>query len=608
MSILKEFGYRSYSGSKKSRIFRLWAMSTFDIVEGWKRSRFAKILVFVLAVWQIFMILIYAILFSTFAGAGLQASTVSIIDEIELPGGVNDVKTSFGYYYLGRTHNLLVLDPSLSPNSTYSTSSPIRSLEFDLTGLFLFLNLGDGGVEILEITTPYLPSKISNFTTPGTVNDLLPINGSLGWPEWLFIADGDSGLQIVNVSDPFLPTIITEVDTAGIANALAIQNQILYLADGENGLLIMNITVPTDPKVISQFNTPNTALDVSVTGNFTFVSMGESGILILNTTDPLNPSQLTILDTAGTANQVVAFGNRYALVADGTEGVQGIYIPRSNPFAPRNFISVDTTSFVRAITFSGTGLISTLYIAEEGGLRIGLAEFTEDIFEEIGFNTDPASMLWNNLLTIINDLSGILILAIMAVLGGGMIANDKRSKSFDLYLTRVQPHEYLLGKFLALFSINTILMLVPGIILTATFTIVQNIDLLAHLDVPITFFILVMVAAFVESSILLALSSLTDRSLYAAVGYFLGLMGLSFVTGFALVGAVLADPSNLQLGRLGYLTLISPIDTLVLFGHLIKGDLSQVAIVEPWSIIAVLGALIIASWAIVSYTLFFRRE
>ncbi|MFX0063134.1 MAG: ABC transporter permease subunit [Candidatus Hermodarchaeota archaeon] len=606
MSVLREFGYRSYSGSKKSRIFRLWAMSTFDIVEAWKRSRFAKILVVVLAFWQIFMILIYAVLFSAFAGAGLQASTVAIIDEIELPGGVNDVKVSFGHYYLGRNTGLLVLDSSLLPNATYSTSSPIRSLEFDLTGLFLFLNLGDGGVEILETSIPYLPNKISNFTTPGTLNDLLPINGPSGLPEWLFIADGDSGIQIVNVSDPFLPTIITEVDTAGIANALAIQNQILYLADGDNGLLIMNITVPTDPEVISQFNTPNTALDVSVTGNYTFVSMGESGILILNTTDPLNPSQLNILDTAGTANQVVAFGNRYALVADGTEGVQGIYIPRSNPFAPRNFISVNTTSFVRAITFSGTGLISTLYIAEESGMRIGLAEFTEDLFEEIGLgNSDPTSMLWSNLLAIINDLSGILILAIMAVLGGGMIANDKRSKSFDLYLTRVQPHEYLLGKFLALFSINTILMLVPGIILTVTFTIVQSIDLLAHLDVPIAFFILVMVAAFVESSILLALSSLTDRSLYAAVGYFLGLMGLSFITGMALVGAVLADPSSL---RLGYLTLISPIDTLVLFGHMIKGDLSEIATVEPWPIIAVLGALIIASWSIVSYTLFFRRE
>ncbi len=604
MSILREFGYRSYSGSKKSRLFRLWAMSTFDIVEGWKRSRFAKILVLVLAFWQIVSILIYAILFSAFAGAGLQGSTVVIIDEIELPGGVNDIETSFDYYYLGRNTGLLVLDSSLLPNSTYSTSSPIRSLEFDLAGLFLFLNLGDGGVEILETSIPFLPNKISNFTTPGTVNDLLPINGPLGLPEWLFIADGDSGLQIVNVSDPFLPVIITEVDTTD-ANALAIQDQILYLADGDNGLLIMNITVPTEPTVISQFNTPNTALDVSVTGNYTFVSMGESGILILNTTDPLNPSQLSTLDTAGTANQVVAFGNRYALVADGTEGVQGVYIPRANPFAPKNFISVNTTSSVRAITFSGEGLVSFLYIAEEEGMEIGSAAFTEDLLEQVGLISDPTSMLWSNLLAIINDLSGILILAIMAVLGGGMIANDKHSKSFDLYLTRVQPHEYLLGKFLALFSINTILMLVPGIILTATFTIVQNIDLLAHLDVPIAFFILVIVAAFVESSILLALSSLTDRSLYAAVGYFLGLMGLSFVTGMALVGAVLADPTSI---RLGYLTLISPIDTLVLFGHMIKGDLSEVAIVEPWSIIAILGTLIIASWAIVSYTLFFRRE
>ncbi|MFX0090289.1 MAG: hypothetical protein ACFFBD_00900 [Candidatus Hodarchaeota archaeon] len=609
MSILREFGYRSYTGSKKSRIYRLWSLSTFDVLESWKRSKFSKILVIVLAVWQIVVILLTLLLSMFISGAGVGISTLEVYDSIEVPGGANDVKfTYFGFYYLAQSNGLLILDSNYKPNSTYLTSSPINSLEIDLGGMITYLNLGDMGIEILDTSVPSFPNSFSTLSTPGTVMDIVPLNGSSGLPGWLFIADGDSGLQVANVSNPFLPSIVKTIDTAGTANALAIREELLFVADGNNGLIIMNITVPNQPTVVSQIATPKPAFDVAVAGNYTFVSMKEEGVLVINTAFPTNPYQLGFVDTPGSANQIAALGNNYAIVADGNEGIHAIYVPVNNPSNPKILVSENTTSYARAITLVSimAGLsYAEIFIAEQNGIEHGTAQMTEDLLEQAGLG-DPKEILWTFLTEVVVGLSGLLIMALIAVLAGGLIANDRRNRTFDLYLTRVEAHEYMLGKFLAVFSISTLLMFATGLVQIVSFVVLQNFDLLANLDIPIAFFILVIVASAVESSLILALSSLTDRSLYAAIGFFFGHLGLNLVAGMSI--AVNALTTSTFETRTGYLSLISPMDLYSLFGATLRGRLVEVSTVEPWTVLIALGGFIIIGWAVIIYSLMFRRE
>ncbi|MFX1252851.1 MAG: ABC transporter permease subunit [Promethearchaeota archaeon] len=610
---VREFGYRPYSGSKKGRISRLWTMATFDVIENWRRSRFAKVLVICLVVWQIVGVLLTVILTSFMQ---TDPSTLFLYSTIAIPGGANDIQiTHSEHYYLGQGNGLLILDSDLLPTNSYSTASPVRSLKIDVTGMFTFLNLGDAGIEILNTSIPFLPKRISTLNISGTVNDILLLNGSSSLPQWLLIADGDRGLQIADVSNPFLPTIVNNVDTVGTTLALAFQDTYLFLADGDNGLVIMNVTEPKQPTILSHLSTPDPALDVAVTGNYTFISMGQAGILVVNIANPSNPYQLGLVDTPGSANQVVAFNNYYALIADGVEGIHAIYVPVNNPSNPKILISENTTSIARSITLGsgsvpGLGItispmeeeatgLATLYVAEEGQIEIGIVQLTTDIFEQVEFEATAIG------LDSIIGLSGVIILALIAVLGGGSIANDRRNRTLDLYLTHIRPQEYILGKFLAVFCISASLMLVAGNTEIIAFGVLQNLDLIANFDLVLSFFALVLVAAVVYSSILLAFSSLTDQSRYATISFYVGLIGLRYI-----IPTIenLVNPVALLETRKGYLSLFSPLDVLEQFGMILRGRLIEISILEPWMIIAALGVMVALSWAIIINTLVFKRE
>ncbi|MFX0062495.1 MAG: ABC transporter permease subunit [Candidatus Hermodarchaeota archaeon] len=613
---VREFGYRPYSGSKKGRISRLWTMGMFDVRENWRRSRFAKVLVICLVVWQIVWVLV-TVLLTSFMATG--ASTLFLYSTIDIPGGANDIQITYSeHYYLGQENGLLILDPDQLPTNSYSTASPVRSLKIDLTGMFTFLNLGDAGIEILNTSIPFLPNRISSLNTSGTVNDILLLNGPSSLPQWLLIADGDSGLQIADVSDPFLPTIINNIDTEGTTLALAFQDTCLFLADGDNGLVILNVTEPEHPTILSYLSTPEPALDVAVTGNYTFISMGQAGILVVNIANPSNPYQLGLVDTPGSANQVVAFNNYYALIADGVEGIHAIYVPVNNPSNPKILLSANTTSVARSITLGSgsvpdlgitispeqgeaTGL-AILYVAEEGQIEIGIVQLATNIFEQAEFE-DTANIRIG--LEIIIGLSGFIILALIAVLGGGLIANDRRNRTLDLYLTRIRPQDYIIGKFLAIFSISASLMLVLGILQIVAFGMLQNLDLIAHFDLVLSFLALVLVAAVVYSSLLLAFSSLTDQSRYASIIFYVGLIGLNYIISTI---ESLINPVALWETRKGYLSLFSPLDVLEQFGMLLRRRLVEISIVEPWMIIAALGVMVALSWAIIINTLVFKRE
>ncbi|MGA1793681.1 MAG: ABC transporter permease, partial [Thermoplasmatota archaeon] len=116
------------------------------------------------------------------------------------------------------------------------------------------------------------------------------------------------------------------------------------------------------------------------------------------------------------------------------------------------------------------------------------------------------------------------IVLLTAVCGSGIIANDLRNNTFTLYFSRpITKSDYMVGKFLALSTILSVITLVPALIIfVARMAFINEpfIYILEHLWLLGGMLIASVVAIAIFSSIAMALSSMTNRGIFAGVGIF----------------------------------------------------------------------------------------
>jgi len=118
----------------------------------------------------------------------------------------------------------------------------------------------------------------------------------------------------------------------------------------------------------------------------------------------------------------------------------------------------------------------------------------------------------------------LFIVLLTAVCGSGIIANDLKNNTFTLYLSRpITWYDYMIGKFLALSSILSIITLVPAVLVFVTRMAFVNesfMYILEHLWLLGGMILAYVVALVIISSIAMALSSMTKRGIFAGVGIF----------------------------------------------------------------------------------------
>ena len=124
----------------------------------------------------------------------------------------------------------------------------------------------------------------------------------------------DGGICVLNISNPLLPTKIATIETGGKAKDLFIRDSLLYMAGWYSGLFIFDITEPSSLSFIGSCDTPGRAHNVVVSGGYAYVADDWSGLLIIDITDPAEPSLIGSRDT-GRAMGVAAEGE-YIYVVD----------------------------------------------------------------------------------------------------------------------------------------------------------------------------------------------------------------------------------------------------------------------------------------------------
>jgi hypothetical protein len=180
----------------------------------------------------------------------------------------------------------------------------------------------------------------------------------------------------------------------------------------------------------------------------------------------------------------------------------------------------------------------------------------------LAFTDNPVQTTVGDI-SFINEIQiGILLIALFGIAGSGFFADDKEGKVVEIYLSRLDKSEYIIGKVGAIVVYTNLFLMIPLLateILSAQSYRVNHLDyLVIYLEVILFSFI----AALILGLGVLCLSIIVEKRHYASLGFFLiFLLSSTFGTQIFYL-----DPSN------ELLLLISPevflsLLAYVCFGH-----------------------------------------
>ena len=207
---------------------------------------------------------------------------------------------------------------------------------------FIFLGSG-GGIDILNISDPTNPFKISEIRTRGVVRGLFYINR-------LYIADDKGGLEIWDITNPGNPIRLGRYFTPNYPYDVYVSSNYAYVADLGGDLRIINVSNPANPYEVGSCAFPGYAYGVHVSGNYAYIAAGTSGLRIIDISDPVHPVEIGYYDTPGWSRNVYVLNN-YAYIADEDAGLRIIDV--SNPLNPYEIGFYSSPSYVYDCFVSG---------------------------------------------------------------------------------------------------------------------------------------------------------------------------------------------------------------------------------------------------------------
>jgi hypothetical protein len=213
------------------------------------------------------------------------------------------------------------------------------------------------------------PVAVGSIDIPGYANNV-DVNG-----DYAFVAAGAAGLQVVDVSDPYLPQIAGAIDTPGNANDVKIMGNLAYLADGAvGGLQIFDVSTPMTPVLLGSVNTPGSAEDVVVYGSLAYVADGAvGGLQIVDVANPVMPAILGGVNTPGGASGVDVWGTVAVVAEAGLASYDMTYVDVSDPANP---VTIRT---VNSLFYSPVDVTVHDGLAYTAGFELRIIDFSDPL-------------------------------------------------------------------------------------------------------------------------------------------------------------------------------------------------------------------------------------
>jgi len=213
-------------------------------------------------------------------GRGLVVADVSDpanpkeLQEYVIEGYKQAVQAEGSYAYITSDAGLEILNVSdsgkISPIAQFGDS---RARGVEVCNGIAYLAVPDNGVEVIDVTNPASPQKITTVAgTEGACDVHIH-------EEYLYVARHVAGISILNISNKKAPKLVGSFpyDDAGEAKAVWGDGKYLFIAGKR--IKMLDVSEPTSPHEIGVCR--RGGHDLCVDGKFIYVASGIKGLLIL---------------------------------------------------------------------------------------------------------------------------------------------------------------------------------------------------------------------------------------------------------------------------------------------------------------------------------------
>jgi hypothetical protein len=138
------------------------------------------------------------------------------------------VTTEGGYGYIVTNDYLRVLDLSDPAHPAQIASCIPGAFCRNLTVRDGLAYVVGGGLEVFDVSNPYVPVSLGCADLPGISRDIVL------WEDYAFIAADAAGVRVFDISDPNAMTEVAFYNTPGKAWGLVVDTTIIYLADSSH--------------------------------------------------------------------------------------------------------------------------------------------------------------------------------------------------------------------------------------------------------------------------------------------------------------------------------------------------------------------------------------
>ena len=185
------------------------------------------------------------------------------------------VQVEDNYVYIASDSGLEILEASESGKITaIAQFGDGRARGIDVCDGIAYLAVPDNGVEVIDVTNPARPQKIT--TVDGTkgacdvhVHD-----------EYLYVARHEAGIAILNISDKRSPKLVGSFRNDNGGEVKGVWGDGRYLFIVSNRVEMFNVSEPTNPYEIGEYSKRG-GHDLCVDGKFVYIASGREGLLIL---------------------------------------------------------------------------------------------------------------------------------------------------------------------------------------------------------------------------------------------------------------------------------------------------------------------------------------
>ena len=201
-----------------------------------------------------------------------------------------DIAVSNGYAYVSRifgafnnSGRLVVMDVSDPESPQYEVSAfeiPGRPGRMQIVGDLLYIALVNRGIDVIDISDPTAPSRVSTFTGLSEVYDFEVVG------ETIYTAAGFEGFGIIDARDPGQLLLVREVDVyPGVdeeTNGIRVANRYAFLTShNEHTLYTLDFSNPFNIALVDMQPIPYTPLSIDLEDDLLIVTKDREGLDVI---------------------------------------------------------------------------------------------------------------------------------------------------------------------------------------------------------------------------------------------------------------------------------------------------------------------------------------